>query len=356
MIPFNNCDKLSMIQLLIIWQILEQLDCNENINKPMIIKSRNINHKNNVISNKSNPKKRKNKVNTECILPMQQVNIDDDKKYENTVKPNDLSAKSLIDEIEKEYTFFIQESNIKDDPDCIKAKHEIISSRTFSLSEGIDIIPVGTSGPNITKLPVVVAEKNIEIPIESTFNLKNAALDIKNIKKDIYLINSNLLPMYESDGNTPSMNGKLFLEGFVRNKLDFSIANSVHDSIINLDTECVIVYIPFKCTAIIQYSVPPVFPKENTLDYIPLCMSSDCADFNKDYNKYLNKNTTSSIACEIKKYEISETYTLVDKTPFNKDFPIEMNFHTIKENIVISLSLTLLQEQDVAINFKKDFE
>ncbi|MCJ7687899.1 MAG: hypothetical protein MUO60_01005 [Clostridiaceae bacterium] len=152
------------------------------------------------------------------------------------------------------------------------------------------------------------------------------------------------------------MNGKLFLEGFVRNKLDFSIAKDAHESIVNLDTECVIVYIPFKCTAIIQYSVPPVLSKENALDYIPLYTPSDCADYNKYLNrkntkgtKYKNNNTPP-IACEIKEYKICETYTLLDKTPFNKDFPIETNFNTIKVNIVISLSLTLLQEQDVAIN------
>ncbi len=62
----------------------------------------------------------------------------------------------------------------------------------------------------------------------------------------------------------------------------------------------------------------------------------------------------SPINCEIEQSKIYETYTLVDKKPFSKDFPLEMNFHTIKENIIINLSLTLLQKQDIIINYKKN--
>ena len=59
--------------------------------------------------------------------------------------------------------------------------------------------------------------------------------------------------------NIPLLNGKLFLEGFIRNKVDFSIAKGIHDNIINLDTESVIIYIPFKCTTLIQYKFPTHF-------------------------------------------------------------------------------------------------
>lgn len=214
----------------------------------------------------------------------------------------------------------------------------------------------------ISTLPIIIAEKTIDIPIESKFRLKNAALDIKNMKKDVYLTNSKLLPMYEKHNISSPLNGKLFLEGFVRSQLDFSIAKGIHDNIINLGTECFIVYIPFKCTTLIQYKVPPVFPKGKTLDYIPIYISSDCVEINKDYNEPLNKANTQCIkyincgippiSCEIKQAKVYETCTFVDKTPLNKDFPIEIKFHTIKENIIINLSLTLIQKQDVIVAYK----
>jgi hypothetical protein len=190
----------------------------------------------------------------------------------------------------------------------------------------------------ISNIPIILAEVNIDIPIESTFKLKNPALDIKAMKKDLYLTNSTILPMYENqDISSACLNGKLFLEGFVRNKLDFSIAKTIIDNIINLDTESVIIYIPFKYTTSIQFKIPPVFSKEKVLD------------------EYIHF-TTTPMECEIKDCKICETFTLLDKEPFNKDFPIEINFHTIKENIIINLSLTLFQKQDVAIPYKDNFK
>jgi hypothetical protein len=198
----------------------------------------------------------------------------------------------------------------------------------------------------ILTLPIIIAEKNITIPIESTFKLKNPTLDIKSTKKDVYLTNSTLLPIYEEHNAYSSTNGKLFLEGFIRNKLDFSIAKSSQDNIINLDTESVIIYIPFKCTTLIQYNVPPVLSKSKILDPIFLYISPNFADIN---NEYINCKVPP-ITCELKGYKLYETHSLLDKTPFNKNFPIEINFNTLKQNIVLNLSLILLQEQDVAMN------
>ena len=77
-----------------------------------------------------------------------------------------------------------------------------------------DRINTNCNGSWVATLPVIIAEKNIDIPIESIFKLKNPALDIKNMKKDVYLTNSTLLPMYEKHDISAPLNGKLFLEGF----------------------------------------------------------------------------------------------------------------------------------------------
>lgn len=201
----------------------------------------------------------------------------------------------------------------------------------------------------LLKLPIIIAEKTFGIPIESKFKLKTPSLDIKNMKKDVYLTNSTLLPMYEGHDTYSHSKGKLFLEGFVRNKLDFSIAKSSNGNIINLDTESVIIYIPFKSTTLIKYNVPPVLSKEKILAPIPLYISPNCADINNECIKC----NIPPITCELKGYKIYESYTLLDKTPFNEDFPIENNFNSIKEKIIINLSITLLQEQDVEISYRE---
>ena len=304
------CDKLIMAKLLIILKLLQQSSYNEDINKRFKNRSTNIKHKN----NSSVEENAKDKITTKYILPTHKLIIKND-----------------TESIKKE-------GEINTTPDCI---YDIRGSINTNPSKNL-----------VSTFPIIIAEKSIDIPIESTFRLKNAALDIKNMKKDVYLTNSKLLPLYKKDDISPSLNGKLFLEGFVRNKVDFSIAKDVHDGIINLDTESLIIYIPFKCTTLIQYKVPPILSKQNALDYIPIYVSLNCLDINKSYDEYIDCSVPP-INCEIEKAKIYETYTLVDKTPFNKDFPVEINFNTIKENIIINLSLTLLQEQDVAINYKK---
>ncbi|MBW9145449.1 hypothetical protein KTC92_09185 [Clostridium sp. CM027] len=315
------CDKLIMSKLLVILKLLQQSSYNEDINKIFKNRLTNIKHKNNL----SVQKNTNDKITTKFILPTRKLIIKTDTEC-----------------IKKE-------GDINTTPDCI---YDIRGSINTNPSKSL-----------VSTFPLIIAEKTIDIPIESTFRLKNAALDIKNMKKDVYLTNSKLIPLYKKDDISPSLNGKLFLEGFVRNKVDSSIAKDVHDGIINLDTESLIIYTPFKCTTLIQYKVPPIFSNQNPLDYIPIYVSLDCLDVNKGYGDYLYKKniecdryidcSVPPINCEIEKAKIYETYTLVDKTPFNKDFPIEINFNTIKENIIINLSLTLLQEQDVAINYKK---
>lgn len=88
---------------------------------------------------------------------------------------------------------------------------------------------------------------------------------------------------------------------------------------------------------------------EKKLDDIPIYISSNCSDI----KKYIDCGI-QPINCEIKEAKIHETYTLMDKSPFNKNFPIETEFHTIKENIIVDLSITLFQEQDVTVNYKNN--
>lgn len=328
MTPYNNCDKFKIVRLLIILKFLGKSNHNEDINIIFTKTSGNLKHKNNATSNNLSVKENKeDKIYTECVLPIQEVNLEADLK-------NVLNVETVIIKDDLEYTPPIQELTIEAVKKDIPPIEDVVIK---NVSELIPPINEVNSDNIISNIPILLSEVNIDIPIESTFKLKNPALDIKAMKKELYLTNSTLLPMYENYDTPSSLSGKLFLEGFVRNKLDFSIAKAISDNIINLDTECVIIYIPFKCTTLIKYKIPPVFSKEKITD------------------EYINCNT-SPITCEIKEYKISETYTILDKEPFNKEFPIEINFHTIKENIIINLSLTLIQKQDVSIHRKDNLK
>ena len=143
------CDRLIMAKLLAILKLLQQSSYNEDINKIFKNISTNIKHKNNL----SVQKNTKDKITTKYILPMQEV-------------PN------------------------KDNSECIKKESEINTTTPDFIYDIHGSINTNPSINLVSTFPIIIAEKTIDIPIESTFRLKNAALDIKNMKKDVYLTNS----------------------------------------------------------------------------------------------------------------------------------------------------------------------
>lgn len=203
MFAYNNCNKLNMVNLIIIIKILQQSCYNENINKIFEKNLTNIKHKKNVnLTDLIVKKSAKDKANIECILPIKKLNIDDDIKsipplQEVNIEDNKTSIPP------------IQESNIENNTKSINNKYEITTTNDiYDIPKNIN-----TNNHNenfISPLPIIITKKNIDIPIESTFELINAILDVENMKKHIYLTNSKVLPMYENYYISSSLNGKLF--------------------------------------------------------------------------------------------------------------------------------------------------
>ena len=194
MIPYNNYDKLNMAKLFIIIQILQQSCFNENIKKTSKKSSTNIKHKNNVTLNNLSVKKNpKDKMNTKCVPPIQEVYIQDDPKCVHPIQ-------EVYIQDDTKCVPSIQEVYIQDDTKClkmnIKNKDEINNITTNGIYEISGNITTNDNENFISTLPIILAKKTIEVPIESTFKIENATLDIKNMKKHIYLTSSKVLPMY----------------------------------------------------------------------------------------------------------------------------------------------------------------
>ena len=50
---------------------------------------------------------------------------------------------------------------------------------------GVNIIPDGINGPLVVKVPVVLAQRNIQIDVEAEIKLKEPFYEIKRIKKNV---------------------------------------------------------------------------------------------------------------------------------------------------------------------------
>lgn len=204
MTQYNNCNNLNIVKLLIIIKILQQSYCNESINIKFKKNSTNIKHKNNLdLNNLSVKMSAEDKINTECIPPIEEINIKDDKKNIPLIKKIntefDTKCVSPIQEVNAIKIPIKPEIDIEDEIKSSKNKYEI--NNNTPANDKCEIPENVNTYHNenfISTLPIFIPKKNIDIPIESTFKLNITTLDINNMKNHIYLTNSKVLPMYYS--------------------------------------------------------------------------------------------------------------------------------------------------------------
>ena len=103
----------------------------------------------------------------------------------------------------------------------------IISAQTLPLSSGVNIIPDGINGPLVVKVPVVLAQRNIQIDVEAEIKLKEPFFEIKRIKKNVVLTQCKLLPISGRIVDGVPITGKLFISGFVRKNIEYATADCI---------------------------------------------------------------------------------------------------------------------------------
>lgn len=168
-------------------------------------------------------------------------------------------------------------------------------------------------------VPIVISEKYIDIPIEYKVNTDYKACEINNIKNDVYLEKSDIIPIKINDISMCNK-GKVFISGFIKNRIEYSTLENVKENTISGEIKYITSYIPFKCTTYINF---PNYMKINS------------------QNKFMK-----SINCSIKKSNIIGT-TLYDNK--NTIKALNSTFKSFEEKIVLKLNLVFTQEDVVNI-------
>lgn len=194
-----------------------------------------------------------------------------------------------------------------------------------------------------SKIPVVIAEKRVEIPVEMAIELEEEVLEIKRSSHNVYLNEATLIPIEDNK----QKKGKLFLEGFVRNSLEYSTVKHINDVIISGNIKQSIIYIPFKCTTFIDYSFLPNFNSGGSAEEIVLNVSNHSED--NEHSMSISKQDikfSEQICCNIKKAKIAGT-RIYSKKPLNDKLKLESVFSRLREKMIVELTLTLTQRQCV---------
>ena len=244
------------------------------------------------------------------------------------------------------------------DYECTTDYCATVTTQSQSLTKQTPVIPnVIKCGPIYVKIPVVLAEVNITIPIEATTKLDKETIEIKRIKKNVYLTQSRLIPF--SQDCQPGT-GMLFIAGFIRKNIEYATQTcSTHESPnICGDIRHCTVEVPFNCTTRIKFIREPIFIENSNsseLEFFTdkLNSSNSCADpvigrnpcdqsffFTEFFNE---KPFTELVRADIAEVDIHMNPTLRGITP------TEQKFTELTEKVVVNLTLKVLQKQQVRI-------
>ena len=247
--------------------------------------------------------------------------------------------------------------NINNDR-CVQNPCAIVTTLPQSLTEQIPVTPtVIAPGPAVVKIPVVLAEVNITIPVEANIRLDQRVKEIKRIRKNVFLTQSRIIPF--SQDNRPCT-GILFIAGFIRKNIEFATQTCSTAGTPNFcgDIRQCTVEVPFNFTTRITFRRQPIFventtPSElefftDTLQGCDFCadpvIGRNPCDQSLFFTEFFNeKPFTELVRADIAEVDIHTNPTLSCTTP------TEQTFTTITEKAVVNLTLKVLQNQQVEV-------
>lgn len=243
-----------------------------------------------------------------------------------------------------------KEHNHNHHKDCkVKAETQIPFSDT-------EATPLLTRNP-IVKIPVVLAERTLQIVVEAQIPLCPPAVEIKRVLKDVFLQQCKLVPVeYEPINETGFLRvtrAKLFVEGFIRKNIEYAAKDCngvIHDKIAK---------VPFSGFADLTeddfLSFPIIaFSSESKARFINP-RNTDVPRLDKFFfenNVFYNEQPF----CEL----ISAEFYELDFSPCDNDHgwnhgdscekkSHDKSFDKIREKIVLDLTLKVLQTQQVRV-------
>ncbi|AMA71630.1 MULTISPECIES: CsxC family protein [Aneurinibacillus] len=219
-----------------------------------------------------------------------------------------------------------------------------------------------TRGNPIIKVPVLLQEVSVQLPIRARITFPEDVLEIKKIKKRVKLTQCRLIQPRILPGE--ELRAKLFLSGFVRKNIQYvTPSGSPRDAVeVRSVINSLTVDVPFDCVAeIAEFLTPPVGPFFNVreeFDFLverPLpqgfpskdrLMSTDLSQFHQQSVEFFNEQ----VFCELVRADITEWDEALDREPLQGGPFEEGVFREIIQKMVLDLTVKVLQNQQVHVN------
>lgn len=220
-------------------------------------------------------------------------------------------------------------------------------------------VPIMAVTDGVTaKVPVVLAELNVQINVDSMIRLPEPALEIKDIKKNVKL--TQCLVLQDPDQVIPPM---LFLKGFVRKNINYGVRDCSNQEGVCGDIRHCTVDVPFNCaTSVVFNGADPILPVVNTQTKFQFfrredlpdrkfpekdqLLSGDFSEFNQITEEFFNELPY----CELVSARIVEYDEFINRVRPPGEHPFEeREFSRIEEKMILLITIKVLQKQQVAI-------
>lgn len=192
------------------------------------------------------------------------------------------------------------------------------------------------------KIPVVLSEFTVQIDVESKIKLAEPAIEIKRIKKNLYLTECRLV----------AGTCKVFFKGFVRKNIEYATKDSLGKNSICGDIKHTTVNVPFQCIT------PVTFTKNPKIESNPAPMISQyledqkcgceekCGCDMKETDMMTKEYFNEKVYCELVSAKIYEA-DIVEECEKIECHPVEHVFQKFTEKEVLLIKVKLLQNQQV---------
>lgn len=219
--------------------------------------------------------------------------------------------------------------NIKSSCLNVECKGKVIESKTLNECSNKPEINIG-----MAKITSVIAEFTVQIDVESKIRLAEPALEIKRIRKNIFLTQCKVI------GKTH----KVFIKGFVRKNIEYASVDAVSKSAICGDIRHTTIHVPFQCITEIK---DMRFVENDHSPTVKEIIYFDEDNFGRDMNEIdmLSEEVfNEKLYCELISAKIYEA-NIIEECEKVDYHPNEILFEQFIEKEVICLSLRLLQNQ-----------
>jgi hypothetical protein len=194
------------------------------------------------------------------------------------------------------------------------------------------------------KVPAVIAEFTVQIDNESKIRLSHPAIEIKRIKKNVFLTQCRLI------GKT----GKVFISGFVRKNIEYATIDSNKHGTICGDIKHTTLHVPFKCVTKIENMRKPILYHNPAVEEITYFDEKKMGRNMKETDFFSEEYFNEKVFCELVKAKIYEADIVECYEKLDDCHSVEQVFDTFIEKEVIYLKIKLLQKQQVYMDKQWD--